>query len=243
MRQIGTASTGIQAAPVIAESAAHLTVFQRTANYSVPARNAPLTPEFQHWVKENFEEIRGIAQSTVNGHAFRISERKVADVTPAEREAIYRAAWEYGGLQFRATFFDLLTDRAANSTAAEFLKARIRAIVSTRQSLPPTIGCVLGAAVGFAFGLAVLRGLAAPDAALGFGFALEGMRTGPGGAFMRMTARLLVGPHDASRQRGPWGAGPRIFQVGRRSQGDAGRMGGGRGGGPVPHPHRPRGRP
>jgi cation diffusion facilitator CzcD-associated flavoprotein CzcO len=127
--QIGTGSTGIQAAPVIAETAAHLTVFQRTANYSVPARNAPLTPEFQRWVKENFEEIRGVAQSTVNGHAFRISERKVADVTPAEREAIYRAAWEYGGLQFRATFFDLLTDRAANSTAAEFVKARIRATV------------------------------------------------------------------------------------------------------------------
>ena len=37
---IGTGSTGIQAAPVIAETAAHLTVFQRTANYSVP----PATP-------------------------------------------------------------------------------------------------------------------------------------------------------------------------------------------------------
>ena len=127
--QIGTGSTGIQAAPVIAETAAHLTVFQRTANYSVPARNAPLTPEFRRWVKENFAEIRGIAQSTVNGHAFRISERKVGDVTPEEREAIYRAAWDYGGLQFRATFFDLLTDRAANSTAAEFVKSRIRGVV------------------------------------------------------------------------------------------------------------------
>ena len=50
---IGTGSTGIQAAPVIAETAAHLTVFQRTANYSVPARNAPLTPEFKRYVKEN----------------------------------------------------------------------------------------------------------------------------------------------------------------------------------------------
>jgi cation diffusion facilitator CzcD-associated flavoprotein CzcO len=44
---IGTGSTGIQAAPVIAASAKHLTVFQRTANYSVPARNAPLTAEFR----------------------------------------------------------------------------------------------------------------------------------------------------------------------------------------------------
>jgi cation diffusion facilitator CzcD-associated flavoprotein CzcO len=127
--QIGTGSTGIQAAPVIAESAAHLTVFQRTANYSVPARNAPLTPGFRRWVKENFETIRDTARSTINGHAFRIEERNVADVTPAEREAIYAAAWERGGLQFRATFRDLLTDRAANDTAAEFIKARIRSIV------------------------------------------------------------------------------------------------------------------
>ena len=127
--QIGTGSTGIQAAPVIAQTAAHLTVFQRTANYSVPARNAPLTPEFKRWAREQFEEIRGIAQTTVNGHAFRISERKVADVTPEERQAIYDAAWDTGGLQFRATFHDLLTDRAANGTAAEFLKARIRAVV------------------------------------------------------------------------------------------------------------------
>jgi cation diffusion facilitator CzcD-associated flavoprotein CzcO len=136
--QIGTGSTGIQAAPVIAQSAAHLTIFQRTANYSVPARNAALTPEFKRWVRKNFDEIRGIARSTPNGHAFRISERNVADVTPEERLAIYEAAWELGGLQFRAVFKDLITDRTANATAAEFLKARIRAVVkdpATAESL------------------------------------------------------------------------------------------------------------
>jgi cation diffusion facilitator CzcD-associated flavoprotein CzcO len=127
--QIGTGSTGIQAAPVIAETAAHLTVFQRTANYSVPARNAPLTPEFKRWVKENYEESRSIAKSTVNGHAFRISERNVFDVTPEERRAIYEKAWEFGGLQFRATFYDLVTNRAGNQTAVEFLKAKIRGVV------------------------------------------------------------------------------------------------------------------
>src|SRR5688572_1385520 len=126
---IGTGSTGIQAAPVIAQSAAHLTVFQRTPTYSVPARNGPLTPEFNRWVRENHEEIRAIAQSTPNGHAFRIAKRKVADVTPEERQAIYEAAWETGGLQFRATFHDLMIDQAANDTAAAFLKGRILATV------------------------------------------------------------------------------------------------------------------
>jgi cation diffusion facilitator CzcD-associated flavoprotein CzcO len=132
--QIGTGSTGIQAAPVIAETAGHLTVFQRTANYSVPARNAPLTPEFKRWVKENYEQIRTTAQSTINGHAFRIEERDVADVTPQQRQAIYEAAWERGGLQFRATFRDLMINREANRTAAEFLKSRIRAVVKDLET-------------------------------------------------------------------------------------------------------------
>ncbi|MBX9632435.1 MAG: NAD(P)/FAD-dependent oxidoreductase [Burkholderiales bacterium] len=127
--QIGTGSTGIQAAPVIAETAAHLTVFQRTANYSVPARNAPLTDEFQRWAKENFDEVRNVMHSTTNGHPFYIDRRCAFDVTPEERERIFEAAWEKGGLQFRATFHDLLLSKASNDTAADFIKAKIRAIV------------------------------------------------------------------------------------------------------------------
>jgi cation diffusion facilitator CzcD-associated flavoprotein CzcO len=127
--QIGTGSTGIQAAPVIAETAAHLTVFQRTANYSVPARNAPLTDEFQRWAKENFDEVRKVMHSTTNGHPFYIDRRCAFDVTPEERERIYEAAWEKGGLQFRATFHDLLLSKASNDTAADFIKTKIRAIV------------------------------------------------------------------------------------------------------------------
>ena len=132
--QIGTGSTGIQAAPVIAETARHLTVFQRTANYSVPARNAPLTPEFRQYLRENYPEIVRIMRKTPNGHPFVIEKRLVADVTPAERQAIYEAAWEKGGLQFRATFHDLLLDKAANDTAAEFIKNKIRGIVKDKAT-------------------------------------------------------------------------------------------------------------
>jgi len=126
---IGTGSTGIQAAPVIAATAKHLTVFQRTANYSVPARNAPLTGEFRQYIKEHATDIRATTRETLNGMGFRIEER-LAVATPAdEREAIYQAAWERGGLQFRATFKDMLVDKAANDTAAEFVKRKIRSIV------------------------------------------------------------------------------------------------------------------
>jgi cation diffusion facilitator CzcD-associated flavoprotein CzcO len=95
----------------------------------VPARNAPLTPEFKQYVRDNFEEIRRSVQSTPNGHPFRISERKVFDVSAEERQKIYEAAWEKGGLQFRAAFQDLLFDKAANDTAREFLRSKIREIV------------------------------------------------------------------------------------------------------------------
>ena len=126
---IGTGSTGIQAAPVIAAAARHLTVFQRTANYSVPARNAPLTPEFQRYIKENPGEIRAVTRETINGMAFRIEERLAVETPPEEREAIYEAAWERGGLQFRAAFKDMMVDKAANDTAADFVKRKIRSIV------------------------------------------------------------------------------------------------------------------
>jgi len=127
--QIGTGSTGIQAAPVIAASAKHLTVFQRTAQYSVPARNAPLDAAFKRQVRESYDAIREVTRSTPNGHPFRIDRRNVFDVGEQERRAIYEAAWEKGGLQFRASFRDIVLDKAANDTAADFIKQKIRAVV------------------------------------------------------------------------------------------------------------------
>jgi cation diffusion facilitator CzcD-associated flavoprotein CzcO len=126
---IGTGSTGIQAAPVIAASAKHLTVFQRTANYSVPARNAPLTAEFRQHVKEHTSDIRAVTHETLNGMAFRIEDRLAVETPPEEREKIYEAAWERGGLQFRAAFQDMLVDKRSNDTAADFIKRKIRSIV------------------------------------------------------------------------------------------------------------------
>ena len=136
--QIGTGSTGIQAAPVIAETAAHLTVFQRTANYSVPARNGPLAPEFNRWIHDNMEEIRSTMRAAVNGHPFLLSETLTLSIPESERHARYEKAWEVGGLRFRAVFRDLVTSNEANATAATFLKDKIRKIVkdpATAQKL------------------------------------------------------------------------------------------------------------
>jgi len=132
--QVGTGSTGIQCAPVLAERAAHLTVFQRTANYSVPARNAPLPPGRRQWFRERYDDTRAIVRETPNGHGFRISPRGALEASEAERQAIYASAWETGGLQFRASFRDLVADKRANDTAAEFIKARIREVVKDPET-------------------------------------------------------------------------------------------------------------
>ena len=126
---IGTGSTGIQAIPVIAAQAAHLTVFQRTANYSIPARNAPLSAEEKATLKARADEFRHIMNHNTNGHPFWIADRSARACPPQERQALYEAAWDKGGLLFRATFKDLLVDKEANDTAAEFIKGKIRAIV------------------------------------------------------------------------------------------------------------------
>lgn len=127
--QIGTGSTGIQAAPVIAETAGHLTVFQRTANYSVPARNAPWDEAYRSWVREHYDELRALVRSTPNAHPFRISPYMATEVSDAERRELYEQAWQKGGLRFRGVFQDLLVSKRSNDSAAEFIKAKIREIV------------------------------------------------------------------------------------------------------------------
>ena len=131
--QIGTGSTGIQAVPVIAAEAKHLTVFQRTANYSIPARNAPLSEEFKDHVKKDHNYYREFLKRTPNGHPFEISSRLVSDVSSEEMNQIYEKAWEKGGLQFRATFNDLVTNIDANKTASEFIKGKIRQTVTNKK--------------------------------------------------------------------------------------------------------------
>jgi len=126
---IGTGSTGIQVIPVVAEACGHLTVFQRTANYSVPARNAPLTAEQKRRHKENAAELRRLMHASTNGHPYLIEDRSALETPPEEREKIYEAAWAKGGLAIRPTFRDLMISKAANDTARDFVLKKIRAVI------------------------------------------------------------------------------------------------------------------
>ncbi len=127
--QIGTGSTGIQAAPAIAEQAGHLTVFQRTANYSIPARNRPVSTEEIRQTRETYDEIWKLARAGTNGHPFSISPQSALSVSDTERAEIYEKAWQRGGLRFRASFSDVLQNADANLTASDFLRDKIKQVV------------------------------------------------------------------------------------------------------------------
>ncbi|MBO9198589.1 NAD(P)/FAD-dependent oxidoreductase [Rhizobium sp. 16-449-1b] len=137
---IGTGSTGIQAAPVVADQAKHLTVFQRTANYSVPARNRPLSSDDQQWIQDNYDEIRLKARTSTNGHPFDVNQESALEVSDEARQQRYEDAWTKGGLRFRASYRDLLQDKSANDTASEFIREKIRQVVKdpvTAEKLVP----------------------------------------------------------------------------------------------------------
>jgi cyclohexanone monooxygenase len=126
---IGTGSSAIQSIPIIAEQAAHLVVFQRTPNFSVPARNAPLEAEYEQRVKAGYADFRRRARESRVGFVVERSEASALAVSPEERQHEYEKRWRRGGLGFTATYVDLLTNQQANDTAAEFCRAKIRAVV------------------------------------------------------------------------------------------------------------------
>jgi cyclohexanone monooxygenase len=132
---IGTGSSAIQSVPLIAAQASHLTVFQRTANFSIPARNAPLTPEERNAFRSNYPEIRRVAREEMrNGIYQELPDRGALDDGDNERRARYEARWTRGGLTFTATYNNIALDQAANDTAADFVREKIAEIVNDPQT-------------------------------------------------------------------------------------------------------------
>jgi len=139
---IGTGSSGVQMIPIIARQAKHLTVFQRTANFSLPARNAPMEPERERRHKAEYPERRRAAADTpfaIGGHAK--PTHSALDVTDEERNAAYEAKWQEGGsISYLYAYTDLLVNKASNDTASEFVRNKIRGIVEdprTAELLAP----------------------------------------------------------------------------------------------------------
>jgi cyclohexanone monooxygenase len=138
---IGTGSSGIQTIPVIAKDAAHLTVFQRTANFTLPAVNRPIDPDYEAAIRADYlGHRREILQNRAATVKQTLSQSPF-DLSEEERETAYEAKWTRGGAGGVPVLFpDCLSDLAANETAAEFVRRKIRQIVkdpATAETLTP----------------------------------------------------------------------------------------------------------
>jgi cyclohexanone monooxygenase len=127
---IGTGSSGIQAIPQIAAQAAHVTVFQRTPNFSVPAHNGPVDPAVVADWTANRSRYRKEARETGFGvRALPAGETPAMADSPDVRRAKFEERWAYGGFTLLGAYADLLLDGEANAAAAEFVRDKIRGIV------------------------------------------------------------------------------------------------------------------
>ena len=129
---IGTGSTAVQAIPLIAAEAGHLTVFQRTPNFTVPLRNGPLDPEYEKMVKSDYSGWRKKQMNSFGGYvsvnfqAVESNPNAAMEVSRDERLKEFEYRWSSGGLCFYTSFKDLLVDPRANEELAEFFREKIR---------------------------------------------------------------------------------------------------------------------
>ncbi len=138
---IGTGSSGVQLIPVVAREAAHVTVFQRSPQYSIPARHETGTKQFLDDVKSRYADIWDACKRSAGGFPWQHNGRSALDDTPEERRATYERLWAEGGVKFAlGSYRDLSLDLEANRTVSDFIREKIAAIVEdpvTREALTP----------------------------------------------------------------------------------------------------------
>lgn len=127
---IGTGSSAIQSIPEIARQAAHLHVFQRTPNFSVPAHNGPIPAETLADWQANRAAYRERCRSEALGFMIHPTENLAVGTPPETRAQEYEKRWQMGGFTILGAYADLGTDRAANDTACAFVADKIAAIVA-----------------------------------------------------------------------------------------------------------------
>ncbi|MDX6410195.1 MAG: cyclohexanone monooxygenase [Gaiellaceae bacterium] len=140
---IGTGSTGCQIICAAPKTAEHLTVFQRTAQFSVPSGNGPVTPEYVAECRANYDAIFEQVKSSAVGFGFEESTIPTMSVSEEERRRIFQENWDKGnGFRFMfGTFNDIILSEEANDAAADFIRSKIDEIVEdpeTARKLKPT---------------------------------------------------------------------------------------------------------
>ena len=133
---IGTGSTGSQVITAIAPIVRHLSVFQRSAQYTVPVGNGPVSREYVEDIKRNYDAIWKQVRTSRLAFGFEESTIPTMSVSPAERREIFQRAWDVGG-GFRymfQTFNDISVNEEANIAAQDFVREKIAEIVKDPET-------------------------------------------------------------------------------------------------------------
>lgn len=140
---IGTGSTGVQVITDIAPKVGHLTVLQRTPQYSVPVGLWDESEDEIAAIKERYDDIWEQVKNSMVAFGFEESTTPAMSVSEEERKRVFEKAWNRGG-GFRfmfSTFSDIVTDEEANKAATDFIRDKISEIVKdpeTAEKLKPT---------------------------------------------------------------------------------------------------------
>ena len=130
---IGTGSTGVQVIPAIANDVAHLTVFQRTANYCAPLRNSPIDSGWMREIKASYPAIFKRCSETPSSSPYGFDPRSAMEVSAGERLAQYERLWEESGhKKWLSNFQDIMVPGEANEDYGEFVRNKIRERVRDR---------------------------------------------------------------------------------------------------------------
>jgi cation diffusion facilitator CzcD-associated flavoprotein CzcO len=132
---IGTGASAVQAVPLIAQEAADLTVFQRTANYVIPANNGPVPEPVREQRKQDYAGIRERIQNSAFGFELTLLEKGAAESTDEEIDAVLQPRWDAGGFGiWLGSYVDMFFLDEANAKVRRFLHEKIRAKVDDPET-------------------------------------------------------------------------------------------------------------
>ena len=134
---IGTGSSAIQSMPLIAKDAEKVFVFQRTPNFSLPAKNAPLTDEERQAFDAAFDEFKALIDAGEPGIPLPPDDWDPSD---EELREYVKILWDGGGLVSTTMIPRLTRDERINEAASDFVRSQIRDIVEdpeTAEKLTP----------------------------------------------------------------------------------------------------------
>ena len=133
---IGTGSSGIQSIPLIAEQAAHLTVFQRTPNFALPAHNGPAPDDRKTYFETDRAAYREQARWSLAGVPYPQETAVSWQLSDAERRERFEKAWAAGDLVHILTqlWADQGVDFDGNALIGKLIHEKIRAVVKDPET-------------------------------------------------------------------------------------------------------------